>query len=190
MERVKRTKLAELLRKEYVQTIIMVAITIAIVIGFWYGLRFTYRTEHPLLAVSSGSMRPTLQVGDLILVQGGLNASEITALPKPEGDILVFRMSNKLIVHRAINKKKEGDIWYFETRGDNNTSSDGWIPEQNVVGKVVGRAPWLGNIALFFEPFEVKVAFILLWIILLIVLEVVPLSRKKVEKERDQTKPL
>ena len=70
VKQVKRAKLAELLRKDYVQTAIMVIITIAIVIGFWYGLRFYFRTEHPLLAVSSGSMEPTLQVGDLILVQG------------------------------------------------------------------------------------------------------------------------
>jgi len=162
VERVKRAKLAELLRKDYVQTIIMVAITIAIVIGFWYGLRFTYRTEHPLLAVSSGSMRPTLQVGDLILVQGGLNASEITAAPKPDGDILVFRRSNQLIVHRAINKKKEGDIWYFETRGDNNTSSDGWIPEQNVVGKVVEINPpfWTYNYIFWIITLGMGTAFV------------------------------
>ena len=181
----KREKLSELFRKDYVQTIIMVMITIAIVIGFWYGLRYTFKTENPLLAVSSGSMRPTLQVGDLILVQGGLNASKITAAPKPEGDILVFRMSNKLIVHRAIDKENRNGTWYFQTKGDNNsapdqTNPDQWLPEKNVVGKVVGQAPWLGHIALFFEPIEVKIAFILLWILLLAILELVPLIRKQI----------
>jgi signal peptidase I len=183
-------KLAGLLRKGYVQIAVMVLITIVAVIFFWYGLRLAFRTEHPLLAVDGASMRPTLEVGDLILVQGVLNASEVNAAPRPEGDILVFRKSNKLIVHRAIDKKREGNIWYFETKGDNNDISDGWIPEQNVVGKVVGRVPLLGYIALFFEPFEVKVAFILLWIILLVILKFVLLSRKKAEEERDQTKPL
>jgi len=190
---VKRTKLAEWLKKDYVQTIIMVAIVVVSVLTFWYGLRFAYRTEHPLLAVASGSMRPTLQVGDLILVQGGLNASKIKALPEPEGDIIVFRRSlgsGSLIVHRAINKENRSGTWYFETKGDNNTISDGWIPEQNVIGKVVGRVPLLGYIALFFEPFEVKVAFILLWIVLLIILEVLPPLTKKAKESQGETKPL
>ncbi|MDH4221344.1 MAG: hypothetical protein OEV19_01220, partial [Candidatus Bathyarchaeota archaeon] len=82
MERVKRAKLAELLRKDYVQTVIMVIITIVIVIVFWYGLRFAFRTEHPLLAVASGSMEPVLYEGDLILVQGVQNALEIRVAPK------------------------------------------------------------------------------------------------------------
>jgi len=188
----KRAKLAEFLRKDYVQTVIMVIITIVIVILFWYGLRFAFRTNHPLLAVASGSMRPTLQVGDLIVVQG-LDPSEINAAPRPEGDIIVFRRSlssSSLIVHRAIAKKNEGNIWYFETKGDNNTISDGWIPEQNVIGKVVGRVPLLGYIALFFEPLEVKVAFILLLFVLLIILELFPISRKKVKESQTETKPL
>jgi hypothetical protein len=42
--------------------------------------------------------------------------------------------------------------------------------------------PWLGNIALFFADFEVKVAFIALWIILLIIIELAPLARKRLKR--------
>jgi len=199
VERVKRAKLADLLRKDYVQTVIMVLITIVIVIVFWYGLIFAFRTEHPLLAVASGSMEPVLYKGDLILVQGVQNACEIHAAPKdanPPGDIIIFRKPtdpSELIVHRAVEKINGTDgSCSFTTQGDNNPGSDWWtVRESDIVGKYTGaKVPWLGYIALFFEPLQVKVAFILLWIILLIILELVPPSRKKVEWEQNQTKPL
>lgn len=189
-EIVKRAKLAEILRRDYVKTILMVVIIIVSVVVFWYGLRAFFRTEHPLLAVASGSMRPTLRVGDLIVVQGGLDASEIKAAPKPEGDIIVFRRLGELVVHRAINKENRSNTWYFETKGDNNTVSDGWIPEWNVVGKVVGRVPLLGHIALFFEPFHVKVAFIVLCIAFLMLLDFIPLARKRIKEGQSETKAL
>ena len=197
VERVKRAKLAELLRKDYVQTVIMVIITIVIVVVFWYGLRAAFRTEHPLLAVASGSMEPVLYKGDLILVQGVENALEIHVAPKgdnPPGDIIVFHKPTyppDLIVHRAVGNGTDTS-YYLITQGDANPRPDGWkVRESDIVGKYTGvKVPLLGHIALFFEPLQVKVAFILLWIVLLIILELVPLSREKVEKSQTETKPL
>jgi len=198
VERAKRTKLADLLRKDYVQTVIMIVITILIVILFWYGLRFAFRTDHPLLAVASESMVPVLYKGDLILVQGVQNACEIHAAPKdanPPGDIIIFRKPMPpydLIVHRAVAKENENGSCSFTTQGDANSSPDWWtIRESDIVGKYTGaKAPLLGYLALFFEPIQVKIAFIILWIILLIILELVPLSRKKVKESQTETKPL
>jgi signal peptidase I len=196
---VKRAKLAELLRKDYVQTVLMLVIVVVSVFTFWYGLKFALKTEQPLCYVDGISMHPTLENGDLVLVQGVQNACKIHAAPKdadPPGDILIFyNLWGNRIVHRAIDKKNEGDIWYFETRGDNNVASDGWFPfesngKNNVVGKVVGRVPLLGYIFMFFEPLQVKLALILLWVILLIIVELVPLLRKKVEESKAETKPL
>jgi len=193
----KRAKVAEFLRKDYVQTAIMVVIMVVSVVAFWYGLKFAFRTEHPLLAVASGSMRPTLEVGDLILVQGVHNACEIDAAPYPDGDIIVFRRpgdpKHELIVHRAVKKINRPDgSCYFKTQGDAVGYEDpGQVEENDIVGKYTGaKAPLLGHIALFFEPFHVKVAFIMLWIMILMILEVLPLQRKRVEEEQAQTMPL
>ena len=195
----KRAKLAEVLRKEYVQTAIMVIIMVVSVVAFWYGLKFAFRTEHPLLAVASGSMEPVLYKGDLIMVQGVHNACKIHAAPKdadPPGDIIVFHRpgdpQRELIVHRAVEKFiRPGGSCYFKTQGDAVGHEDPWqVEESDIVGKYTGaKAPLLGHIALFFEPLQVKVAFIMLWIILLIILEVFPLSRKRVKEEPAQTKP-
>jgi signal peptidase len=194
----KRAKLAGLLRKDYVQTAILVVILVVSVIAFWYGLKFAFRTENPLLAVASGSMEPVLYRGDLILVQGVQNASKIYAAPKdhnPPGDIIIFRSPfnpGELIVHRAVERINGTDGTYsFITQGDANSGPDPWGPvsRSDIVGKWTGaKAPLLGNIALFFEPTQVKIAFIMLWIILLIILEVFPLSRKRVKEEPAQTK--
>ena len=192
----KRTKLTGLFRKDYVQTVVMVIITIVIVIVFWYGLRVAFRTEHPLLAVASGSMEPVLYKGDLILVQGVQDIYEIHVSLKsenPPGDIIVFRKPTyptDLIVHRAVENGTDTS-YYLVTRGDANPGPDGWrVREDNIVGKYTGiKVPLLGHIALFFEPFQVKVAFILLWIILLILLELVPLLRKKDEESQSERNP-
>lgn len=194
VKQVKRAKLAEILRRDYVKTIIIIVVILVSVAAFWYGLRFALGTYHPLLAVASGSMEPTLQIGDLILVQGVQDACEIHAAPKndnPPGDIIVFRKPGNLIVHRAVNKTNEDGSCSFKTQGDANPNPDGWtVRESDIIGKVVGRVPLLGHIALFFEPFEVKVAFIVLWITFLILLEVIPMMRKKAEESQDETKPL
>lgn len=193
----KRAKLAEILRKDYVQTAIMVGIMLVGVVAFWYGLKIAFRTENPLLAVASGSMEPILYRGDLILVQGVNNACEIHAAPKDAGqpgDVIVFRRPvppHDLIVHRAVNKIDRNGKCCFETQGDAGGKDDWVVKENDIVGKYTGaKVPLLGHIALFFKPLHVKVAFIMLWIILLIILEVFPLMRKRVKEEQTQTKLL
>jgi len=212
----------DLLKNETVQTIILIAIIIAVVATFWFGLRFALRTDYPLLAVASGSMVPTLYEGDLIIVQGISNFSELhvgvyklpnrTLNPNP-GEAIVFYDPRsgripvylpvagpgaRLIVHRAISKVENNDgTWYFQTQGDNNTSPDRWsgpdtldgrISENLMVGKVVGKVPWLGHIPLFMHENRISatIVIILLFVVLIVVDFVFPKKRKekqKVDKE-------
>jgi len=202
----------EWLKKEYVRTAIMFAIIIGGVIIFQLGLRAALRTQFPLAAVESPSMVPTLNVGDIIMVQGGQNKSEIEAGvvgSNPVGDIIVFydpRGTTRrvywffkepaLIVHRAIEKKYVDNTWYFRTQGDNNYSPDpwpdnggggGWIPESYVVGKVVGRIPWLGHVSLFMQS-DAGMMLIILLLIIMIIIDYVALpvwESLKSEKKED-----
>ena len=181
-------KLPEVLKRDYVQTAIMIIVVILAVLIFWYGLRFAFRTEYPILAVASGSMEPVLYAGDLIVIEGIQNFSDVHVAPKdadPPGDILVYQGPTELIVHRAIDKKNgtDGSI-VFIIHGDANLDgANEHVCEEKIVGRYTGfKVPWLGNIALFFEDFETKVAFIALWIILLIVIELIPLVRKRIKR--------
>jgi len=186
-------KLPEILKRDYIQTAIMIIAVILAVLIFWYGLSFAFRTENPILAVASGSMEPVLYKGDLILIEGVQSDGDIHADTKDAeqpGDIIVFHRyhgsNNELIVHRAVEKIRNADGTYsFKTWGDNNDYADGGsVKESDIVGRYLGiKVPWLGNIALFFADFEAKVAFVALWIIVLVILELVPLARKRFKRD-------
>jgi signal peptidase len=185
-------KLPEVFKRDYMNTIIVILVVLLFVFVFWFGLSFVFRTEHPILAVASGSMEPVLYKGDLILVEGLQNPGDIYAAPKiadPPGDIIVYRGLTSLIVHRVVDKTIKNDGTYsFETWGDANGSPDPReVNESDVVGRYTGfKVPLLGYVALFFDPFERKVAFIALWIVALIILELVPLARKRFKRDESE----
>ena len=171
----------------------MIFFIVAVVFGFWYGSRLFLNTQYPMLAVASGSMSitqpdsawsypfaPTLHTGDLIIVEG-VNPQTIYAAPYNasgrSGDILVFRAtdgSDDLIVHRAIGYVygSDGQVVAFITQGDGNGQPGPYSPTpvQNVIGKVVMRIPWVGNVALFMRN-STGVIIILVIIMILIVVE-------------------
>jgi len=183
------------LKSSYLKTLVLAVIVVGSVIAFWFGLRAALGTEYPFLTVASGSMKPTLNVGDLIVVQGISNYSEVKAALQPEGDIIVFRRPpeygpDELIVHRAISKFQGDDgLWYFRTQGDYNAppgvlSPDPWtIPQSSVVGRVIGWVPWLGYVPLYIRtPWGLVIIVIL--VIIIIFSEYIPmLFRKKPQSQ-------
>jgi signal peptidase I len=184
-------KLPETLKRGYVQTIIMIVVVILAVLLFWYGLRFAFRTEYPILAVASGSMEPVLYAGDLIVVEGIENVSDVYVAPKDAekpGDIVVYQGATELIVHRAIDKKIGTDKKIvFIIHGDANAEgANEHVHESKIIGRYVGfKVPWLGQIALAFQKTETKVAFIALWILVLIGIEATPYVMKKLKGSND-----
>ena len=157
--------------------------------AFWFGLRTYLRTDFPMLAVASGSMIPTLNIGDLIIVQGGLNVDDIVAQYET-GDIIVFHspdVPNELIVHRAVEKNGSGDTAFLKTKGDNNPNRDHWdVYNSDLVGKVVWSIPYLGQIPLFVRT-PTGISIIVILIVVLILLEFVIPSSKKKEMPKQST---
>jgi len=174
MEQTKGSTAKELFKKDSVKSIILLGISIASVFIFWFGLKAALGTEYPLLAVSTPSMEPTLLVGDLIMVQG-INFSQVNAASAPNGDIIVFRgevigKPGDLIVHRAVRWENIGGTAYIRTKGDANSGEDGGrVTPADLIGKVVGRVPWLGYVSLFFQPMETKLIIIALIIVYIFV---------------------
>ncbi len=184
------SKLKNALKNEYVKSLIFLAIVLGGIVAFWFGLRTYSRTDYPLLAVASGSMVPTLNIGDLIVVQGGLTADDIFAA-YGTGDIIVFYKPGnpqELIVHRAVEKFQNGDDWYFKTKGDHNPSVDTWpgggVLESDVIGKVVGSIPYIGHVPLFVHTPSGMFIIVVLIVILIILEFVIPLAREKKEPEQ------
>jgi len=109
----------------------------------------------PFLAVSSQSMQPVLNYGDLILVIRE-QAENIEV-----GDIIAFnvpspydRMAPSPTVHRVVDKGSENGRMYFRTKGDNNSDADPWsVPVEDLLGKYAGKVPYLGLAVLSLKSF-------------------------------------
>jgi len=113
-----------------------------------------------LFKMNLGSMEPTINLADVVVIKNTTDVSEINV--GIYGDIVVFykpkitaNSSDSLIVHRAINKVTHNGVTYFRTKGDANTTSDSWpsdyrgeeyswqgmISEKLLIGKVVDIIP-------------------------------------------------
>jgi signal peptidase len=92
------------------------------------------------LVITSGSMRPNIEVGDLIIVKELSNKDSIKV-----GDVILIRANEGLVAHRVISIVDEGGNRLFITKGDANSAPD---PEpagdKNVIGVVVAKIPKLG----------------------------------------------
>ena len=167
------TTLKQLWKNEYFQTAIMITLMIVIVFGFWYGSQLVLNTQYPALAVVSTSMLPTLNVGDVIIVQG-VPVTQIKA-NYTTGDIVVFRYPyepDKRIVHRAVKKALGADgHWIITTHGDNNPiGSDEQFSDTYLIGKVIARIPYVGNFPLFMNALGNFYYFIIVIIIVINIL--------------------
>lgn len=99
---------------------------------------FTYQA----LTIGSGSMSPTIEKGDVIILKSMKN-EEARKIKK--GDVLVYNHDNKIIVHRVIKKSNNGETISFKTKGDYNNAKDSWIVKQeDVIGIVKFRIRWVG----------------------------------------------
>lgn len=118
-------------------TKIIIIIFLTIVVSLTSGL-----FNHQAVVIASGSMQPYLYKGDIVIVRK-LNNLEKRKLEI--GNILVFRRENKIIVHRIYRKIKSGNYVFFETKGDNNKNSDGYLIEENeIIGTTNIRIKFLG----------------------------------------------
>ncbi len=124
---------------------------------FKVGLPLLTGVESPFTVVTSGSMRPTLEIGDLLIV--------VKADPYQlrVGDIIVFRVpwSKSLIVHRIVRIETDPTGLIFYTKGDNNVVMDpGYRTLNDIYGKVVLRIPYIGGILEILQTLPAKLAIV------------------------------
>jgi signal peptidase I len=115
-------------------------------------------------------MQPTLNVGDVIIVQG-ISGAQVYA-HYINGDIVVFKSPtdpNFRIVHRAVSKSNNTDgTWTITTHGDNNpVGEDETFNSRDLIGKVVAIIPYVGNFSLFIDSIGNFYFFVIIIIILI-----------------------
>jgi signal peptidase len=135
-----------LLRNPTARVIILIVLLFVATYGGVEVLRVILRTESPLMVVSSESMVPTLNVGDIILVRG-VDPRTVTV-----GTIIIFHSPNEYdmpIVHRVFAVDVQGNYVFFETKGDNNPGPDGWrVSADDLMGVYVAKIPYVGLLSL------------------------------------------
>ena len=98
--------------------------------------------------IVSGSMEPTINIGDVIIVKIFQNNSNYEV-----NDIISYHENNSVVTHRIVKVEKlENDKVRYITKGDNNNTYDNFVVEQsNVDGKVIKIIPKIGYLSLFIE---------------------------------------
>lgn len=114
---------------------------LALLVSFFLGL-----LPVAPVAVATGSMEPTIQVGDVVIVRR-TDPDQLQV-----GDIVRYRKDNYSVIHRIVERQEgqDGQTLSFTTQGDNNNGpdSDPVLPDQ-IMGKVILTVPNAGKFTLW-----------------------------------------
>ncbi|RLC55372.1 MAG: signal peptidase I [Candidatus Cloacimonadota bacterium] len=184
-------------RKEAINTIIIVVVVIGGTFGAMGVVKLALHTNIPLVVVTSESMLPDIEVGDLLIVKG-MDPSEIVAGDHEarNGSIIIYDTNgiwshpiSQPVVHRVINVSyNEADgKYYFITQGDNNSFPDpAPVPEDNVMGVVIHQIPKLGKVKIFLDSSGLTWVLIVILSVLLVISIIQDLIHPEEDEEKSQ----
>ena len=144
---------------------------------------------YSLLRVMTGSMEPTIQVDELLVVK------ETDPMEIQEGDIISFysrseELYGQINTHRVVEKLEENGHTVFQTQGDANELVDKTnVQEADLVGKVIGSSYLAGRVVrLISNPiiFLLLIVVPLLIIFLVNLIQVIKTARKLADEEEEQ----
>ncbi len=201
-----KKKTIEIPVKEVVEIAIFIVALFTLTFGTYWILQASLKTKTPMVVVSSGSMTGTYNEGDMLFIRGDVDPVEIEVGSHVlrTGDVIVFEAdwsnTGDPIVHRVVDAQyltSEG-IWIFRTWGDANLNADQpeedtnptrpWVREDEIVGKVVGRIPWIGWVKLFLTRNGLAIPLIIILAFTLVIFIAWDLAHP--EKEEDKKKKL
>lgn len=134
-------KLKKILLKviNYIINILIIIISLIILIGIYYlfqlqVLKYDYANifGYTFFQVATGSMSPTIEIGDVVIVKITDNVEK--------NDIIVYEEEKNYITHRLIDIKEEN----FITSGDANNTDDKPVNKDKLLGRVELIIPKIG----------------------------------------------
>jgi len=156
-------------RKPIINAMMNIGVIILGMVVIYFGFTFFLGTSTPFYVVSSGSMVPTLAIGDIIIVNGGIDFDELNI-----GDIIVFdepKSRSKVIVHR-VKEIHEASTRRIVTKGDHNFASDDWlVTSEDFLGEVIFTIPRIGYLTTILAP-PMNYILIVMVVITIFVLEI------------------
>jgi signal peptidase len=138
---------------------VVAALLLVVVVAFLLAGTLPTLFGYESYVVYSGSMEPTIGVGDIAVV-GPVKADKLRA-----GDIITFRTPQNpdtIVTHRLQNVDTDANGHFtFETKGDANDTPDQVSVDQNaLLGKVAYSLPGLGFLVEFSKRIEGKILMI------------------------------
>lgn len=120
--------------------VLLILVSIIIIIGIYYIIQIKVLNNdyanlfgYTFFEVATGSMSPTIEVGDIVIVKITKDVEE--------NDIIVYKEEKNFITHRLI--EKEDDKWI--AKGDANNSQDKPIEQSDILGEVIKIIPQIGT---------------------------------------------
>ena len=191
-------------KKEALIAFIMIIVAVGGTFGFLGILRLSLDTDNPLVVVISESMLPTIEKGDLLVIQG-TDPEDIEI-----GTIILYdslglwpdQIVPEPIVHRVVNRTYNAteETWYFYTLGDNNHGNidppDSFnvtvipVPDDRVIGVVKTIIPKIGKIKIWMDDIPGLSTIILVGLSIALLISIVwdlmhPEEDEKKEKEEE-----
>lgn len=124
---------------------------------------------YSVFSTATGSMAPTIEIGDIVLVKIGNDDVK-------EQDIITYKKDEKFITHRIIKIDGENII----TKGDNNNTADKEITKDVIVGKVVSI---INNVEVWESVFTDKSVIIPVTITIVLFIILVAYKEKSTKKD-------
>ncbi|WP_343210712.1 signal peptidase I [Anaerolentibacter hominis] len=133
----------------------------------------------------SGSMEPTFNTGDLILIKS-VDTDSLKA-----GDVICYQVSGQAVTHRIKEIVQEEGQTRYVTQGDNNNTTDSTtVAPEDVEGTYMGvHLAGLGNFAMFMQSTTGMIVFIVLPLLLFVLWDVLR-HRLNGKKELKRTEEL
>lgn len=92
--------------------------------------------------VSGVSMRPTLYAGDIVIIKT-VEPEEVAV-----GDVILYKLTNGMVLHRVIEIQEENGQILFITQGDGLSVIDDPVNETQLKGMMVASIPKIGWITI------------------------------------------
>ena len=157
-------------RREIIEYIALIVTAIMVTQGIQFGAKIILHVDTPFVVVASGSMEPTLNVGDLLIVKG-TDPNELHV-----GEIVIFKPPEPYWrgipwVHRIIDIEANGDDIKIKTKGDANAFPDPfWLKSENIIGAITMKIPYVGLLSLTMKNWIIPITILIAVIIILILI--------------------
>lgn len=129
---------------------------LTLLIGFLAVLLVGSILGYRALTIRSGSMTPTIRVGDVVV------DTSVSPLSVKPGQIVTFRdpaLRQQLVTHRVVTMRRVGRSVDFVTRGDANLVTEHWsVPVTGHLGRKVFQIPKLGRVVAALSAKAVRMA--------------------------------